>query len=372
MINQDEFSDVFPWNKNLETGIPVIDQQHKTLVDLINKLTRALVTHNSTEMSKVFEELIDYAKYHFETEEKIWKQYFENDEWFQDHQHSHDTFLPEILELKKSTVNLQSTPEITVIVKFLIRWLAFHIVESDKKMAVTILNIQTGKSLSEAKILADQESNNTVHILISTILSMYENATSQAIELLREHNKRIKIQHELEISNEKLQTLATTDQLTGLLNRRRFEEIFPQEIGRAQRNQHTLTFLMFDIDYFKKLNDLYGHIQGDNALKAVSKTLTRLCRRSGDYVFRLGGEEFGILITDHTSIDVKTFAENLRHAIEDLNIENKDSRVSNVLTISIGVSSHIPGSNDTIDTYLKEADEKLYIAKEKGRNQVIY
>lgn len=363
--------DIFPWNDNLKTGIALVDEQHKRLIDLLNELTGHLVHDNPDEVARVFDELANYAEYHFETEESIWHAYFKNDPWVDEHQASHDSFMPVVQELEANPANRPMQEVVENIVRFLIRWLAFHIIGSDKRMAVAVHKMESGFPLKEAKQLADNEMHSSARTLIDTIMLMYEGLSSRTLELMRERNKRRKAEQALVEANIKLEELAVTDQLTGLHNRREFDEVFERELQRAKRNRHTLTYIMFDIDYFKKLNDHYGHAYGDETLRRIGATLAANTRRAGDFVFRIGGEEFGVLITGQSPQEGHAFAEKIRATIEALAIPNEGSDVSDFVTVSIGVESLVPDIEHTPDYYARRADEKLYQAKAQGRNQVV-
>ena len=254
----------------------------------------------------------------------------------------------------------------------MIRWLAFHIIDEDKRLALIIDSINNGKELNEAKLISDSQMGGSMKILVEAILSMYDSLSIKAINLIRERKARILAQKELRKINKKLEKLSITDQLTGLHNRRHFEEIFEQELKRAKRNNTIISLILFDIDYFKKLNDTYGHIQGDKALKSVAKCMKRVCKRANDFAFRVGGEEFAIVITNEESKTAIELCEILKKEIEEAQILNENSSVSKYLTISAGVVSKIPNDLDDIDSFSKIADERLYEAKELGRNLIIF
>lgn len=168
-----------------------------------------------------------------------------------------------------------------------------------------------------------------------------------------------------------LEEISITDALTGLYNRRFFNTIIGRELKRAQRNGKMLTFAMMDVDHFKPYNDHYGHQQGDVVLTTIGETLNTLLGRGGDFCFRLGGEEFGILFTSLSQEDGISFAEKIRLTIEELAIEHQWSEVAPVLTLSMGLLFIAPGSEVTVDEMYKQADEALYTAKGKGRNRVV-
>ena len=164
-----------------------------------------------------------------------------------------------------------------------------------------------------------------------------------------------------------IEYLSITDELTQLYNRRFFNTKIEKEINRAKRENTYLSFLIMDIDYFKEFNDTYGHQKGDFALEEVSKVLKKYTNRSSDFAFRLGGEEFGI-ITRLEKEKIIEFANNIKNEIEELHIEHRESSISEYLTISIGITSRTGLDLLDSNTLYKEADDSLYLAKNKGRN----
>ena len=164
-----------------------------------------------------------------------------------------------------------------------------------------------------------------------------------------------------------IEYLSITDELTQLYNRRFFNTKIEKEINRAKRENTYLSFLIMDIDYFKEFNDTYGHQKGDFALEEVSKVLKKYTNRSSDFAFRLGGEEFGI-ITRLDKEKIIEFANNIKNEIEELHIEHRESSISEYLTISIGITSRTGLDLLDSNTLYKEADDSLYLAKNKGRN----
>lgn len=364
--------EVFPWNDNFETGIPVIDEQHRTLVDLLNTLTGTLVSGDNVELERVFDELAAYAAYHFESEETVWAPCFgDDDAWLAEHHETHASFLPAVVKLKEQYADKPLRETLEHIVKFLIRWLAHHIIDSDKRMAIVVKHVVAGLPLDEAKAKSAEDMSGSARLLIDTVLVMYDGLSSRTLDLMRERVERQKVEEQLREANRELEKRAVTDQLTGLFNRRHFDAVFEQELRRARRDKRELAFLMFDIDHFKKLNDTYGHLKGDQALKLVGTTLADMCRRPGDFAFRLGGEEFGVLVADQSTEGVDLFAERIRLAMADLAIPNEGSDVAPHMTVSLGLVSSRPGQDDSMDTFIKAADDRLYQAKSQGRNRVV-
>lgn len=168
----------------------------------------------------------------------------------------------------------------------------------------------------------------------------------------------------------KVTLLARTDGITGLNNRRAFDEILNQEWRRAKRTQNVLSLLFMDIDWFKSYNDTYGHQAGDKALMAVAGAIACIIHRPADYSARYGGEEFVVVLPDTGSDDAQRMAEKVRTAIYDLSIEHAGSQYGRV-TISVGVATWTPGDDGDANSLVRSADQALYGAKMTGRNRVM-
>ena len=195
-------------------------------------------------------------------------------------------------------------------------------------------------------------------------------------ELQRRHTRELesKVQQrtrELEEANRKLSAMVRTDPLTGLLNRRQFETLIDEEIQRRQRYGKPLLFAMMDIDEFKPYNDTYGHQAGDEVLIEVAKLLKRHFRRAGDRLFRLGGEEFGILLEADSLQEGSLALERFRHALQQLSIPHKASGYG-VVTGSFGlICCNDYGQMPTAMAVYQQADQAMYEAKQSNRNCVV-
>ena len=175
---------------------------------------------------------------------------------------------------------------------------------------------------------------------------------------------------ELREANVRLEELARSDPLTGLANRRQFDEVKDAEFRRAQRPGQTLSVLVCDVDHFKRYNDTYGHAAGDRCLQAVAQTLKATFARAGELSARIGGEEFAVLLPSVDAVQARGAAERLRQALAARNIPHSASPVASHVTLSIGLAQFDPLTMDTFDTLLHRADEALYRAKNLGRDQV--
>ena len=173
-----------------------------------------------------------------------------------------------------------------------------------------------------------------------------------------------------------LEKLAHTDSMTGLANRRTFDERLIVELKRAHREQEPLTVVIIDIDEFKKFNDHFGHIEGDDCIKSIALALGNSLKRSTDLAARYGGEEFAFILPNTDIEGANKLLSGLLQSIEQLNLTHAPEAKFDVVTISIGYSTVIPGQkyeNDSDDwAVVKAADHALYESKQNGRNQISY
>jgi len=172
-------------------------------------------------------------------------------------------------------------------------------------------------------------------------------------------------------ANLELQRLTRVDGLTGLANRRYFDEFFTAEWKRAVRTQTPLSVLMIDIDCFKRYNDTYGHLAGDQVLRQVAETIQRNCGRSTDLGARYGGEEFIMVLCNTPITGIRAVGETLRQDIADLKLRHMASVVADHVTVSIGGASLIPRLSQSAALLIDAADRALYRAKDGGRNRLV-
>lgn len=180
----------------------------------------------------------------------------------------------------------------------------------------------------------------------------------------------LEVTRQLKAANERLQNLSLLDGLTGIANRRHFDQVLFQESRRAQRENSPLSLIILDIDYFKAFNDTYGHLKGDDCLKAVASAFRQSLKRSGDFLARYGGEEFAVVLPNTDDVGAAVIAEKLRAGIENAKIEHLNSLCADHVTVSLGVVTKFPGQANTPDELILAADRALYRSKHGGRNQV--
>lgn len=206
----------------------------------------------------------------------------------------------------------------------------------------------------------------TFFIIISSliVISLYVFKSIQG-----DHTKLEVATKKLRRANKKLENVSYTDSLTNLHNRRYFNLVYDRELKRAKRQNSYITFMMLDIDFFKQFNDTYGHIEGDYALKTVANTLKTTLKRPSDYVFRLGGEEFGVLLIDTDESSSAKLARDICNAVLARELKHENSKAHEFVTISIGVVCCIADDALEDEVLMSRADEMLYQAKETGRNR---
>ncbi len=197
--------------------------------------------------------------------------------------------------------------------------------------------------------------------------SVLEEKKAQAIRLELMVQERTR---ELEESNEKLQLLSSLDGLTQLHNRRYFDERLDKEVSRLQRLSSPISLLICDIDYFKKYNDSYGHLAGDDCIKIVANTIQQSCKRAADVAARYGGEEFAVILPDSDSEHALRVAESICSKLESRHLAHEASDVKDIVTLSIGVASIVPDQHTTPSSLISIADRALYESKHNGRDRI--
>ncbi len=188
-------------------------------------------------------------------------------------------------------------------------------------------------------------------------------------EMERKNDELEQSNLQLERANRMLRALSYLDGLTGIANRRHFEESLDQEWRRAVRSGAPLSLLMVDIDRFKALNDAYGHQYGDDCLRQVAATFSDTLKRAGDLASRYGGEEFAVVLPATELAGAAAIAEIVRSRVEELGIPH-DHSPSRVVTVSVGAATCIPTESDAVTSLIDMADRALYQAKHDGRNRV--
>ena len=183
---------------------------------------------------------------------------------------------------------------------------------------------------------------------------------------------RLRVRNHLELKRQRdlLARLSSLDGLTGVANRRAFDDTLDREWRRAARAGSELALIMIDIDHFKAYNDRYGHLAGDDCLRRVARTLAATSVRPADFLARFGGEEFACVLPETDAAGARFLAEKMRRAVGELAVPHVASPSAHHVSISLGVATARPSPGDLPKTLLEKADSMLYLAKDLGRNRV--
>jgi hemerythrin-like metal-binding protein len=195
--NKTDAFEIFPWNRNFETGLEQIDKQHRELVGILNRLARH-ATSDSSDLtsSRLLDELLSYASYHFRYEESVWEESLGKSEMSRNHHDAHQMFFARIQMFRQNKAPQEEL--LAELFDYLTRWLSFHILESDRRMALIIRSIRAGMSMEEAKEQVDSELSGSVSILVTALLEIYEKLSASTIQLMREKMARHKAEDELQ------------------------------------------------------------------------------------------------------------------------------------------------------------------------------
>ena len=212
----------------------------------------------------------------------------------------------------------------------------------------------------ECQLQCHGERHELRHVELHACCILYndEVGVQMAIQDITEHK----------LLEDRLRRLSQVDGLTGVWNRRYFDEQIEKEWARHARNEAPLSLLMIDLDNFKRFNDTYGHLEGDTCLRKVAEAMENVCSRPADLVARYGGEEFIILLPDTDAAGAWHMATSLVRAVEAINLRHEKNEEYGVVTISCGVVTQCPSDTVALPRFLQSADKALYKSKQKGRN----
>lgn len=184
-------------------------------------------------------------------------------------------------------------------------------------------------------------------------------------------SERKQTEQQLIVLQQELEALSFKDGLTGVANRRRFDALMEIEWADARRNRQPLSLIMLDIDYFKQYNDRYGHLEGDSCLRRVAEVLGAAATRARDLLARFGGEEFVLVLPETDAAAALKIAERCRELLAVAQIPHGPSPIGEVLTVSLGVGTAIPGLGDEALAFIGAVDRQLYQAKQLGRDRIV-
>lgn len=374
--------DTFIWGPDFTTGIDSVDQQHHGLVDLFNELSDTLASGHEIDEAQaylVFQKLLAYAEHHFSEEEALMKQYGVDARHIAQQQDLHRAFLDQLGTMWGAKETLSHPAE--VFLSFLTSWLGLHILGIDQLMARQMRRIEAGESAATAYEAETRPIDKSADAMIKAMGNIYKVLSKLNLELStanRQLEQRVQQRtFELEQTNQalvqanhKLEVYSHTDGLLNIANRKYFDQRLQEEWLRAIRSQQPVGLLMIDVDHFKRYNDTYGHQAGDACLRAVAKAASGALARSTDLLARYGGEELVVVLPDTHVEGTYQVAQDICAAVAKLKIPHAGSDTAPYVTVSLGVASMNPPRVSSADRLVAAADQALYQAKKRGRNQV--
>ncbi len=361
----------FKWGAQFSTGIEDVDAQHQTLVRMINSFGQAIAENSLNEdfLTTTYTELGNYARLHFASEEKLMAQTGLDPRHAKLHKLQHLEFVEDIAHFAE-TIDTSNTEGCRDLFRFLVHWLAYHILGSDQNMARQVAAMRNGANCAEAFRQGENEISNSTEPLLAALHGLFS-LVSQRNKALVRLNRTLEARvasrtEELSQANETLKIISVTDHLTQLPNRRFAMRQLALLWKEAQTTLKPLSCLMVDADGFKNINDTYGHDAGDVVLQRLAQELQHAVR-SDDIVCRLGGDEF-LIICPNTGITGALYlGEQTRAKVAALQVSAGSGFWHG--SVSIGVASSGPAIT-TVDALIKEADNAVYRAKKDGRNCV--
>jgi diguanylate cyclase (GGDEF)-like protein len=236
------------------------------------------------------------------------------------------------------------------------------------RLEQTVAQLRSGE-LNDARIVYRTRHKDRAEIWVESTMRVTRSETGEidgVVAITRDMSEHKDIE-------EKLAAMAIQDGLTGLANRRRFDEQLQQEWARARRDRTNLALLLIDVDHFKKFNDRYGHPAGDQCLRAIAGVFADAAQRPGDLAARIGGEEFAILMPNTDPTGCKEIGERIRQGVADLNIPHELNIPWRQVTVSIGATIADVRTTRiaTSSALVNAADKALYAAKHQGRNRIV-
>ena len=360
----------FKWDQDFILGIEDVDKQHFALVETINASLQLSLSNDKIDLNKIEDiqnHLIDYTVKHFKTEEALMKATRIDFRHLKEHISVHREFVRRVKEFFKDPVKLTNADALSQMNEFLIRWLAYHILNTDKSMARQIKLIAEGG-------FPPQEAYEKEIDFVETSTEPLLKALRALFNLVSEKNKELEKKNEelekkvilrtqaLEMANEKLERISIEDELTKLPNRRFVMQMLDDQINNYKRYQTPFSILFIDVDKFKAVNDTYGHEYGDQVLKWLAEFLKNHTRTS-DKACRLGGDEFIVICPNTLDDEAMVLGKKLNEACE--TIAKSDGLDFWKPSISIGVTM-MTDSIVSASDLLKRADSAMYEAKKEG------
>ncbi|WP_420907000.1 GGDEF domain-containing protein [Vibrio splendidus] len=362
---------LFNWDKNFETGIGVVDEQHQYLVGFINHYGN-LLSENTISIDDIniaLLELARYAEFHFKEEESLMRDCGVYELHIEEHIKVHRVFMQDIYSMQAFILE-EDQVSARQLLDFLIHWLTYHILGIDQNMARQMVAIEEGATPLQAFEAGEKHQDSSTVPLLAALNGLFEQVSERNKQLLH-FNQLLedKVEErtaELKRASKKLEELSLTDSLTHLPNRRSAFKQLALHWQDSKELGMPLVCIMIDADNFKRINDTSGHDAGDLVLQTLSRELKNTFRND-DIVCRLGGDEFLVICPDTALKGGMHIAETARQKVSELEVET--SHQVWIGSISVGVAE-ITQEFGSMNELVKAADESVYLAKSAGKNSV--
>lgn len=377
--------EIFPWNRNFETGLEDIDEQHRVLVSILNRLAWHFASGSSVlDGLHLLDELLAYASYHFRYEEGVWEKTLGGTEMARNHHDSHQMFFARIQMLRQSKAPQEDV--LAELFDYLTRWLAFHILESDRRMALTIKAMKAGKPLEETRERVDSELNGSVSVLVTALLEIYGKLSASTIQLMREKMARHKAEDELQrLQSERLnraledqasdhqkqvEFLAYADPLTGLWNRNGITRFIRELLDRGDLKNDSAALVSMDLDNFQEINARFGEETADRMLGLLARRWLDALPPDAALA-RIGGDEFALLLPDASQVEIRLRALQLT-ARQPFDLGGGSALVSFTAGIVVFPDNELGHVDEDADILLRQADQTLFRAKQELKGNWLF
>lgn len=361
----------FEWTARFETKLPSVDGQHRHLVDLINRLGQALSEQeiSASTLTPLVAQLVDYARFHFADEERLMRESGVDPRHIAQHSADHRSFLDDVAALNPAT-NESAAGQGAEMLDYLVHWLSYHILGRDQDMADQIAAVRAGMEPAAAFEAHEREQEAALQPLLSALHRLMQQLSARNKELLElNHSLEQRVAERTQAlitANQELEVLSRTDVLTGLSNRRHAMHQLEALWQESRQTAKPVSALMIDADYFKEVNDTYGHDAGDEVLIALATELQHALR-SDDLIFRLGGDEFLVLCPATDCKGAMQLAGALLQRVANMRVATGSGFWKNSASFGVATqTSEMKGPDDLI----KAADDSVYLAKQAGRGCV--
>lgn len=364
---------IFEWDTEFDTGIEQVDAQHRRLIEIINNGVQLCVSDRKilyAEVEALKNALVDYTVHHFSCEEEIMEREKVDSRHITEHIAIHKSFVQAVSKQFEDMEALQQRDKLAEVAEYLIRWLAYHILNTDKSLASQLVKIASGVSPAIAWEEESKKKESSSEPLLKALKALFlivseknqelEKANAILEEKVRQRTK------DLEEANVKLQELSVQDELTKLPNRRFALHTLEQLVDLWQRYKTEFALMFVDVDKFKPINDTHGHEKGDYILKWMAEFLRSNFRKT-DLVCRFGGDEFLVLLPESDKDSAEKAAKLLQQRVAEQNAV-KAIPFWNI-SLSIGIA-HSTDDCFSVDVLIRRADDAMYRVKKAGGGSV--